>query len=359
MSCLRRFPLNPLTKPSRLSQFRCQSSNRRIQVVSNPAKTQHPTQQEHKWPFLNSEQSPVVATSTETTPKYDDQHSAVSSSSSSVGGRRYVRDTDYDRAKTIRRAIDFTTIEKRTLDFLRKTEDYINQQRSLANKISLYIVGGWVRDKLMGKQPPDMDVCIQNISPAEFVQILIDLNGFNSHSPRLIPLQQEGQSVTPTLPRNTGQRITVGTHKFEYDAGNGKTLQVAGIILFDTMVRMEFAEMRGDNNNNENDGDREIPSLQADALARELTVNAIYLRLQNLALIDPTGCGIEDLRKKVFRTPKRAKVTFMDDPIRVIRLIRFAGRFHDDGFTIDPKTFEALMDPDVRVYSTLSSLTIS
>jgi hypothetical protein len=187
-----------------------------------------------------------------------------------------------------------------------------------------------------------MDICLQNISPAEFVQTLIDLHGFESHSPRLIPLQP-GISL-PTL--KTSQKLIVGTHKFEYDPGNGKMLQVAGIVLFDTLMRLEFAEMKGDTSE---DGDGKV-SLLGDAFARELTVNAIYLQLQNMALIDPTGVGLDDLRRKVFQTPKTPKVTLMDDPIRVIRLMRLAGRFHDDGFTVEKETFATLMDPDVRVY---------
>ena len=86
-----------------------------------------------------------------------------------------------------------------------------------------------------------------------------------------------------------------------------------------------------------------------DAFQRELTVNAIYLKVQNLVLLDPTGLGINDLRWKLFRTPKLPKSTFLDDPIRVIRLIRFASRFYNDGFTVDKNTLAAAMDPEVRV----------
>ena len=186
-----------------------------------------------------------------------------------------------------------------------------------------------------------MDICVENIRPAEFVQTLIDLNGFNSHSPRLIPLNP-GETLPP--PIYTGQKVTVGTHMFEYDPGTGgKRLQVAGIIIFDTTVRMEFAEMKGE--------EARKTDIQTDAYAREFTINAIYFRLQNMALLDPTGSGIEDLRRKVFRTPKRPKSTFLDDPIRVIRLLRFASRLHNDGFTISKETFQTSIDPDIRVLS--------
>ena len=338
MTCFRRIPLynhlNTLHKSSCSLKLRWKSSGRRIQVVSDTPRVRTPTEQQHKWKFLNSSQPQITTTnSAPTTTEYEDDGTS--------SGHRYTNDVNHERTKSIRRAIDFTTVEKRTLTFLRNTEDYINEQRSIRNKVCSYIVGGWVRDKLMGKQPPDMDICLQNISPAEFVQTLIDLHGFESHSPRLVPLQPGGP--LPTL--KTSQKLVVGAHKFEYDPGNGKVLQVAGIILFDTLMRMEFAEMKADTSE---DGDGKV-SLMGDAVSRELTVNAIYFRLQNMALIDPTGLGLVDLRRKVFRTPGTPMKTFMDDPIRIIRLMRFAGRFHDNGFTVEKETFATLTDPDVRV----------
>ena len=188
-----------------------------------------------------------------------------------------------------------------------------------------------------------MDIVLQNITPVEFVQTLIDLNGFDSHSPRLIPLSEEQEpKITRERPRKA---IAVGTHKFEYDVGDGKVFQVAGIILFDTLIRMEFTELKPGVDEEE----KGLVSLPNDAFQRELTVNAIYLKVQNLALSDPTGLGINDLRWKILRAPKMPKSTFLEDPIRVIRLIRLSSRFYNDGFTVDPNTLAAAMDPEIRV----------
>lgn len=325
--------LSPLTARF-VSQIRYKSSRPRIQVVSNPPRVQRPTQQDHKWPFLTETRKPTTSPHQE-----DDRPTPLTE----VADRGNV---GLDRTWTIRQAIDFTHTEKRTFEYLRKTEDYINEKRGLKDKVSAYLVGGWVRDKLMGKQPPDMDIVLQNITPVEFVQTLIDLNGFNSHSPRLIPLPEgENSSVPKTVGKASRNPITVGTHMFEYDAGHGKVFQVAGIILFDTLIRMEFIEMKP----GVNEDDRGRISLPIDAFQRELTVNALYLKVQNLALLDPTGLGINDLRRKLFRTPKTPESTFLDDPIRVVRLIRFASRFYNDGFTIGKNTLAAAMDPKVRV----------
>ena len=326
---------NPLTLRFFVAQIRYKSSRPRIQVVSNPARVQHPTQQDHKWSFLTETRKPT------TSPRQEDEPLTPLSEVADRGN------VGYDRTWTIRQAIDFTHIEKRTFEYLRKTEDYINEKRtSEEEKVAAYFVGGWVRDKLLGKQPPDMDIVLQNITPVEFVQTLVDVNGFNSHSPRLIPLPEgEGMSVPKLMIEKPRKPITVGTHKFEYDAGDGKTFQVAGIILFDTLIRMEFVELKP----GVGEEDKGQISLSIDAFQRELTVNAMYLKVRNLALLDPTGLGIDNLRWKLFRTPKVAKSTFLDDPIRVIRLIRFASRFYNDGFTVDKNTLAASMDPEVRV----------
>lgn len=55
---------------------------------------------------------------------------------------------------------------------------------------------------------------------------------------------------------------------------------------------------------------------------------------------------MEDLKKGIIRTPLPPKETFRDDPLRVIRCIRFASRF---GFTMVPELEEAASDPEILV----------
>jgi Poly A polymerase head domain len=334
MTCLQRPSfhtcLSRLITPSNRLQICCHSSRPLIQVVSKPPRVTLPTDQQHKWSFLTTSRSPTSTPASE----HD-----LNSSSVRLPYGEYLA-LEHDRLTALRKAMYMTPIEKRIIEILRKTEDYINEQRPTDKKISLYVVGGWVRDKLMGETAPDMDIVLYNISPTEFVQTLIDANGFESHSPRLIPFPPGQHSVEPVM---KSQKFTVGTHRFEYDAGDGNGFEVAGIIIFNTLTKIEFTEMK------------EIPewhgrvSLEADAFRRELTVNAIYLKLKNYALIDPTGSGVKDLKNKILRTPRKPKITLLDDPTRVIRLMRTASRFHQYGFTIDEDTFAALTDPDVHV----------
>lgn len=110
--------------------------------------------------------------------------------------------------------------------------------------------------------------------------------------------------------------------------------------IFPLHMKLEFVNARSK--------EGEI-GLRVDAMERELTVNAMYLRLQTLAIRDPTEMGISDLQTKTLRTPKTAVQTYLDDPIRVLRAIRFASRFGVDGFTFDKDTKAALSDDSVRV----------
>jgi poly(A) polymerase len=67
--------------------------------------------------------------------------------------------------------------------------------------------------------------------------------------------------------------------------------------------------------------------LEEDASRRDFTVNALFENLHTGTLIDPTGRGLEDLRARVLRTPKDPNKTFYDDPLRMLRAVRFRWQF--------------------------------
>ena len=65
-----------------------------------------------------------------------------------------------------------------------------------------------------------------------------------------------------------------------------------------------------------------------DALRRDLCFNALFYNINEGKVEDFTGKGVEDLRNGVCRTPLEPVQTFLDDPLRVVRTIRFANRFN-------------------------------
>ena len=73
-------------------------------------------------------------------------------------------------------------------------------------------------------------------------------------------------------------------------------------------------------------------TLEGDLARRDFTVNAMALRVPGRTLVDPTG-GVEDLLARRLRTPADPRVSFGDDPLRMLRAARFAAQL---GFDVDP-----------------------
>lgn len=80
-------------------------------------------------------------------------------------------------------------------------------------------------------------------------------------------------------------------------------------------------------------------SIKDDCMRRDLTINALYYDITNQKLLDITGRSLADIRHKVIATPMDPDATYDDDPIRILRTARFAGRL---GWTIPPEVFEAM-----------------
>jgi putative nucleotidyltransferase with HDIG domain len=89
-------------------------------------------------------------------------------------------------------------------------------------------------------------------------------------------------------------------------------------------------------------------SLEDDQNRRDFTINALAVSINKNTwgtLLDPFG-GIADLRAKIIRTPLEPGITFSDDPLRMMRAVRFASQL---GFDIFPETFEALKTEKERL----------
>ncbi len=80
-------------------------------------------------------------------------------------------------------------------------------------------------------------------------------------------------------------------------------------------------------------------SIKDDCFRRDFTVNTLYRNIKTGEILDMTGRGIHDIRQGVIRTPLDPYETFDDDPVRILRCLRFAARF---GWEIDPAVMEAL-----------------
>ena len=78
--------------------------------------------------------------------------------------------------------------------------------------------------------------------------------------------------------------------------------------------------------------DSRVPEIQIgtpeqDAFRRDLTINSMFYNINEGKVEDFTGKGIQDLKGRILRTPLDPLQTFLDDPLRLLRTVRFANRF--------------------------------
>ena len=90
---------------------------------------------------------------------------------------------------------------------------------------------------------------------------------------------------------------------------------------------------------------KEIGTPEEDARRRDITINSLFFNIKTNQVEDFCGNGIEDLKNSFIRTPINPLITFRDDPLRILRVIRFAVRYQ---FTIDESILKAAQDPELN-----------
>lgn len=194
--------------------------------------------------------------------------------------------------------------------------------RALAEAhLVLRITGGWVRDKLLGIPSNDLDIAVNHLLGEDFAARLLAY----AHTHR------------PQLPLRAAHTIKKNPDKLKH-------LETCTTKLFG--LDIDFVNLRLE----QYTADSRVPVIahgtaEEDALRRDATLNALFYNLNTGAIEDFTGRGLDDLRAGVLRTPLPPLQTFLDDPLRVLRLIRFAARF---GFAVDDAALRAMRSAEIR-----------
>lgn len=173
-------------------------------------------------------------------------------------------------------------------------------------RYSCYVVGGFVRDLLLHRDNDDIDVVVVG-KGVEMAKAYVNY------------LRDNGQKAKYSLFENFGTAQVrahdmeiefVGARKESYERGSRKPIVEEG-------------------------------TLKDDQLRRDFTINAMAICLNKRhfgKLVDPFN-GVDDLEKRIIRTPVEPDITFSDDPLRQLRAVRFASKLN---FDIDRDTFEGI-----------------
>jgi poly(A) polymerase len=170
----------------------------------------------------------------------------------------------------------------------------------------LALVGGPVRDALLGRAVSDLDFTT-NATPDEILRVVAPLA--DAH-------WDLGRAFGTIGARIGDDTVEITTYRSDsYDASSRKP----EVIFGDT--------------------------LEGDLVRRDFTVNALALRVPDVVLVDPSG-GVDDLLVGALRTPISPEVSFGDDPLRMLRAARFAAQL---GFQVSDETIEAMSGMRERI----------
>jgi len=187
--------------------------------------------------------------------------------------------------------------------------------------------GGWVRDKLLGLGSDDLDIAVDNCTGLEFAESM--------------KAYLESEKAAGTL---SGSASNIRIHVIKANPDQSKHLETATVKV--GKLEVDMTNLRTETYT---DGSR-IPTVafgtpEEDAHRRDLTMNALFYNVSTRAVEDLTGRGLADLFGRVCRTPLAARETFLDDPLRLARAVRFAVRFR---CCLDAGIGAAAKDPTVR-----------
>ncbi len=217
--------------------------------------------------------------------------------------------------------------EKNIFEFLRQVK------KDYGLNIQMRVAGGWVRDKLLGKPSDDIDIAV-DMPGYEFAQLVAKAAvKYNiTHDPKAYKVSLE-KSADPT-------EITPSDD-----------LMVGAVNLFGQKI--EFVPMRTEYYPDPNSRQPSIKLTndpKEDVKRRDLTINALYYNIDTGKVDDfvegKKDLGLDGSGQILLRTPDEPFKTFHEDPLRLLRVLRFHARYPDS--VVDPSIIEAMKEPAIQ-----------
>ncbi len=199
--------------------------------------------------------------------------------------------------------------------------------------VESYVIGGYVRDKILNRPTKDIDVvCVgDGIALAEEAA------------------KQFGKNIVVNFFKTFGTAQIIIPSKYFTSINSIAQSSTFPPPAGEIEGAVEFVGARKESYLSESRNPIvEAGTLQDDQLRRDFTINAMGISLNEIdfgALNDPFD-GIGDIERKIIKTPQAPEQTFIDDPLRMMRGIRFAAQLE---FTIEEKTLQAITDNASRI----------
>lgn len=183
-----------------------------------------------------------------------------------------------------------TQIEKEAISVILQTASEIGPN------ITVRIVGGWVRDKILGLDSDDIDLAVENITGDEF-----------------------GKKLQSHFPQNSSKYQTI----VEYE-GQPSVLWVARAVIFDD-YDIDICRLRTDEYPDVPPSEEQGTPYQ-DSVGRDFTINSLFLNLNTMKVEDFAN-GINDIKKGILRSGIDPIRGFSVELLRIIRAFRFSVTF--------------------------------
>jgi len=223
--------------------------------------------------------------------------------------------------KSMKIKIDFKEIPQEILDIAKKFQE---------NKKELYLVGGCVRDMLMGIQPKDWDLTT-NAKPKEIQKICSHTfyeNDFGTVGVVLDKNNQKIEQIKEKLEKNNVSQET-------------KDLLEKELVIRETLKNIEITPFRTESGYSDNRHPDKIEfsdKIEDDLSRRDFTINAIAYNPLTGELIDLFD-GLKDLKEKKIRTVLNPNDRFQEDGLRIMRAVRFSAQL---GFEIEENSLKSI-----------------